>query len=209
MDIPDTRKEFLYRDFDAVFRYRIAFSNMRLAALGATLALFGALISTSPASAILEIAGRLLAIELVVFAAIRILAALNRGIQVFGNHIAWIEKELGQRGFSTYWKRFLSRNSLDSGSHAFLVATRALNIGAFGYVCAGLVPTLTKIRMLGTGYGYAIGIGVPAILAVWNEVHIRRRLDPRGFANKLAESLDRARSESFPVVQRHDQHEGS
>jgi hypothetical protein len=198
LDLPPSRRDFLYKDFDAVFRYRIAFSNMRLVALGAAVTLFGALVSTKP-TVLLAMVGQLLAIELVSFTGIRIIASLNRGIAVFANHLAWVEKQLGQRGFSTYWSRHLSIKSDDSGSHAFLVATRSLNIGTFVYVCAGLVPLLQGF--LDLKYAYSIGIGAPAVLAGWNEFHIRRRLDPCGFVAELAQALDRARSESFPLVE--------
>lgn len=199
--ISDARREFLYRDFDNVFSYRIAFSNLRLAALGLIFSFFGILISTTSSTLLLDRFGKLIAIELVVFSGIRVIAAISRAAAAFAKHIAWIEKELGQPGFSTYWTRHIAKYPFDTATYGFVIATRALNIGAFAFVSTGLTQVLIDLQAISMKYCYVVGFACPLALAIWNEIYIRTKLDPRGYIQKLEARLDQARSDTYPLIQ--------
>ena len=94
------RRQFLLKDFSAIFEYRISFSTMRLGVLGVSLTILGLVISLGTSTQFPAVLGVYIIILVILFASIRIIAAINRGIFVFSNHIKWIEKELGEVGFS-------------------------------------------------------------------------------------------------------------
>ena len=124
----------LIKEYENIHKSLINNSNMRLGALGASLTLLGLVISFASNVKFPEILGVYIILIVVVFACIRIIAAVNRTIFVFANHIKWVEKELGIMGFSTYWGNYLKKNIKDSGSYAFIVASRVINFSISVYI---------------------------------------------------------------------------
>lgn len=190
------RREFLLMDFDAIFGYRISFSAMRLGALGACLTILGLVVSLGKDTQFTALLGYYTIMLIVVFASIRIIAAINRGIFVFSNHIKWIEKELGEVGFSTYWGNYLRRNVKDSGSYAFVVASRVINFAISAYVILGAwTGVAIEDEVISRSIISAIVTVVSIVMFFWNEYHIHKELDPRGFLDRISKGLDEARAE--------------
>lgn len=192
------KREFLLKDFDAIFGYRISFSAMRLGALGASLTILGLVVSLGKGTQFPAVLGVYTIMLIVVFASIRIIAAINRGIFVFSNHIKWIEKELGEVGFSTYWGNYLRHNVKDSGSYAFVVASRVINFAISTYVILGAWTTIAiEAEVVLRSILSAIVTIVSIFMFFWNEYHIHKELDPRGFMDRISKGLNEARAEAL------------
>jgi len=189
------KREFLLKDFDTVFQYRMSYSTMRLGALGASLTILGLVVSFTSNTKYPLVLGIYLIMLMVVFATIQIIGAITRGIYVFGNHISWIEKELGVVGFSTYWGNYLKHNSKDSGSFAFVVATRVINLAISIYVVLGIVDYITIGIISAWQIVSWFVIGLTIFMLFLNEYSIQQGLDPRNFQKRIAAELNKAREE--------------
>lgn len=188
------KREFLLKDFETVFQYRISYSTMRLGALGASLTIIGLVVSFAANTSFPVLLGIYLIMLMVVFATIQIIGAINRAIYVFGNHISWIEKELGVMGFSTYWGNYLKRNAKDSGSFAFAVAARVINITISIYVILGVSSNINGTYEVWQIVSWFI-IALSTFALFLNEYNIRQGLDPKYFQKRIATELAKAREE--------------
>lgn len=186
MSTPEEKRDFLLKDFSAISSIRMSYASMRLAALGTVLTLIGGIIAFSKNILYPDIFGIYAVLLLVVFTGIRIISAHNRAIYVFINYLKWVEEEIGEIGFASQWSRYIRFNQRDSGSYAFVVATRAMNFVTTFFI------GFDSILKLPANIAVALVVILIAI-SMWNEVYIRRQLDPKGFVNRISKELTRAR----------------
>jgi hypothetical protein len=107
---------------------------MRLVALGTVLTVISGIVTFSKGTLYPDIIGIYAILLLIVFTGIRIISIHNRAIYVFISYLKWIEEELGESGFASQWSRYIQSNQRDGGSHAFVVATQAMNFVISFYV---------------------------------------------------------------------------
>lgn len=195
--MPVTKEaEFWLKDFEKIHDFRKSFAEMRMAALGATLTILGLVASLGKSTDLPSAVAHCSILLLIVFTGIRIIAALNRGMVVFAEHLRWLEERIGVVGLASYWGSFVSANVHNSGSYAFIIAARALNVVVTIYsifqAISLAVPTTPADIWLLSG----VGLG-SATMLVWNELTIRRELDPRGFSPRVAAAMKDARDEAL------------
>ncbi|XGV99582.1 MAG: hypothetical protein ACAF41_11670 [Leptolyngbya sp. BL-A-14] len=186
MSTPEEKRDFLLKDFSAISSIRISYASMRLAALGTVLTLIGGIIAFSKNIAYPDIFGIYIVLLLIVFTGIRIISVHNRAIYVFLSYLKWVEEEIGEIGFSSQWSRYIRFNQRDSGSYAFVVATRAMNFATTFYI------VFDSSLKLPANIAVVV-VSILIAICVWNEVYIRRQLDPKGFVDRISKELIRAR----------------
>ncbi len=188
------RREFLLLDYEANSALLATYVSMRLAVVGVVIPIFGYLLTLpQPRYPFAARVGTLVLILTTDFASIRILGAINRNIFARCLHLAWVEQELGQLGFFSYWDNYALRCSNDTSSYAVVVASRTVNLVATGYVAlegarmaSGIYPAWVTLVLL---------LAVSAA-GLHNEVYIKHRLRESGFLSSLAVDLQEARSEA-------------
>lgn len=133
---------------------------------------------------------------LIVFTGIRIISAINRGLYVFGEYQRSVEEELGEIGFELQWVYYIRHNQRDSGSYAFVVAGRAMNIAVTAYVIFDTVFKLSQTLSIAL-----VLVATSTAIFVWNDIHIRKHLDPKGFKDRISKEFSKAREQAI-VYQR-------
>lgn len=193
---------FLLKDFETSFTYRMSFSKLRVGILGGTLAIIGymfAQMDTLNLNIILQISTILI---LVVFASIRLISAFNRSLFALFHHARQIEKELKVVGFVTVWTKYLTKNVKDTSSRGFVISTRVLNIIVTCYISACLIEYLI-ITHSGQSMEQLIiyfAFIIVTVFFVWNEIHIRTKLDPRGHFDRMTTDLESARKKVYEEI---------
>jgi hypothetical protein len=188
MPTPEEKREFLLKDFGEISNLRNSYANMRLIALGTVLTLMSAIVAFGKGTQYPDVLGIYAVLLLIVFTGIRIISAINRGLYVFVDYLQWIEEELGVIGFTSQWNRYLRFNQRDSGSYAFVVATRALNFVTSVYVITDSGLQISKGKMVAV-----IPVFIAIAVFIWNELHIRNQLNPKGFVRRINSEWIKAR----------------
>jgi hypothetical protein len=189
MPTPEEKREFLLKDFGEISSLRNSYANMRLVALGTVLTLMSAIVAFGKGTQYPDVLGIYAVLLLMVFTGIRIISAINRGLYVFVAYLEWIEKELGVKGFTSQWNHYLDTNQRDSGSYAFVVATRAMNFVSGAYVITDSGLQLSKGKMVAV-----VPVLIAIVVFIWNELHIRNQLNPKGFVRRIKSEWVKART---------------
>ena len=188
----DSRRDFLLKDFALISNYRVVYARGRLAVLGAVLTILGLVVSFGVDAPFPSVMGIYVLLLLVVFSGIRIISALNRGLYVMGSYLRSVETEIDEVGFNTIWGQYIRYNQIDSGSMAFAIAARALNLAVAGIV---IFDVWTRHEVI-----VALGTSLAVInVVLWNEIHIRKRLNPKGFIDRIKRELNEARKACFKL----------
>lgn len=194
-------REFLLKDWEAAHRSRDSYASMRLGVVGACITILGLVFSVGKDAEYPATAGIWLVLLGVVFAGVRMLATANRTVYIFGLHMAAIESELGEIGFAACWEQHVKTHLHDTATKAFLVAARLMNSGVsllvVGFAAAGMSEVDAQGRILLAGFAVA-----SVVLLLWNEIHMRRELDPRVFLPQLEETLRSTREALIASRQR-------
>jgi hypothetical protein len=188
MPTPEEKREFLLKDFSEISNLRNNYANMRLVALGTVLTLMSAIVAFGKGTQYPDVLGIYAVLLLMVFTGVRIISAINRGLYVFVDYLQWIEEELGVIGFTSQWNRYLRFNQSDSGSYAFVVATRAMNFVTSVYVITDSGLLISQGKMIAV-----IAVLAAITLFMWNELHIRNQLNPKGFVRRINSEWIKAR----------------
>jgi hypothetical protein len=182
-------RDFLLKDWEAAHKSRESYASMRLGVLGACLTILGLVVTLGKDAEYPGIVGIWLVLLAVVFAAVRMLAAVNRTVYVFGLHMASIELELGEVGFAACWAQHVKADVRDTATAAHLVAIRLLNSGVTllvaGLASVSCVSTVDALQRWQLGMFAAVAL----LLFLWNETYIRREFDPRRFLQRIESAL--------------------
>jgi len=182
-------RDFLLKDWEAAHRSRESYASMRLGVLGACLTILGLVVTLGKDAEYPGVVGIWLVLLAVVFAAVRMLAAVNRAVYVFGLHMASIELELGEIGFAACWAQHVKADVRDTATAAHLVAIRLLNSGitllVAGLASVGSVSAVENLQRWQLGVVAMVAV----LLFIWNEIYIRREFDPRKFLLRIESAL--------------------
>lgn len=182
------------------------FSTVRFSALGAGLTLMAIFISISKdASPIKQIVNSLI-VPLLASATIRMVGSLNRGLYIFENQANWINNQLGTVGFSSVWPFYLPINSKDSGAHAFVVASRIVNLLSFLYVFINaLYFVFTEANSAFLKIANWILIIYSIILYLLSEIYIRAKMNPKKIVAEIAINMVKAREQAVTALSSSDE----
>jgi hypothetical protein len=192
---PDTHIHnlFLLQDFASTQSYRLHFSQMRMAALGGALTLMLGIVGFTQkeaGSANLALSALLL---LLTFVLIQVEGHLSRGVTVFSNHMAWIEQRLGTVGLATYLPDVIAKNPRYTGTNAFAIILRTINVVTSGYVVAHIVGCFDA-GIISTGVEIALGAAVLIIL-LYNDVQVRSNFASPKVRAEIHAAMSAARDE--------------
>lgn len=164
---------------------------MRLAALGTSLTVISGIVALGKDTVYPNVIGIYSILLLLTFSSIRIISAINRALYTFVYHLHKIEYELEEVGFASVWIRYVEINGKDSqknsANHAFLVATRAINITVTLYI---IFDSFFKLAI---NWIQILLILFALVNWVLNELHIYRLMNPTIFMKPIASGISQAK----------------
>jgi hypothetical protein len=206
----DESKDVLLEDMKCVYNFQICLTTLRHAVLGASLAAVSLIVTFAIARqhepfATVAVQFTLLGIS---FATIRITGALNRAQYVFGAYVRRIQESLGGVGFWICWSRYLRIcGHNDSITYAFASYVRYLNwfllilvIGQNSWLLSTEQHEMSQALLLSTSIIFTLA------LTLWNQWYISKRVDSRGFSEKIDAAFDKATlgaGNGLPSILRH------
>ncbi len=198
----ELHQRFLLKDYEVNSLLLGTYVSMRLAALAGSLPLLGFLLAQGGGGTteLITKASVLALMLLIASSVIRVVGAINRNIFARCIHLAWVEDQLGEFGFYSYWTSYAKRHSRDTSSFAFVIACRMINIGIVGYVIDEVFRALSPIGPIPT----AVAVGGVLMSGIFNERYIRKHLSESGFLKRMEVDLAQARrGEIRPVLVPH------
>ena len=202
-DIPN--RDFYLVDYSAASKLLKNYSNMRISAVGISLAIYGALIAI-PINEYLEYFFMPMSMSLIMVSCIRIIGTLNANVYARCIHLEWIEQQLNVVGFFSYWNNFVPNNKADAASNAYVVAANVLNYGTLLYNLLCAFRFQTKIsedvqsKLLSDVFTH-IEYSPALILCVFgiivfllNYIYIRNHMNIETLIPRIRESLSQQRA---------------
>jgi hypothetical protein len=186
------RELFLLQDFASTQSYRIHFSQMRMASLGGALTLILGIVGFAEkevSSANLALTALILLVD---FALIQVEGHLSRGIAVFSSHMAWIERQLGVVGLASYLPDVISRHPRYTGTNAFAITLRCINIAAAGYAASQIVACANAQVISRPLEGLLIAAAL--LILAYNDWNVRRSLASARVRHEVTAAMSEAQN---------------
>lgn len=189
----DGQRELLLEEFKALQGRIVNFSTLRFSALGAGLTLIAIFISISKGSTGLILLGYILIISTLGLATTRMVGAFNRGCYIFEDQAGWISETLDMPGFSRVWRHYVVYHPQDSGAHAFVIASRSLNVICMLYAVTNCVQLLVSLSDFPVIVGTWLALVYVVVVGISNEVYIQREISPKRIVPEIEEKMAQAR----------------
>jgi len=139
-------QRFYLNDYMAASELLKNYSNMRITAVGISLALYGALIAAPTQNTLFELILSAISMTLIITCCVRMIGTLNANVYARCLHLEWVEKQLQAIGFFSYWNTYAPNNAKDAASNAYKLACYILNFGMLSYVCVSAFKVFIIVK---------------------------------------------------------------
>ena len=195
-EFDQNRRSLLIEDVKCIYTFQYYITTLRSGLLAACLAVIGGIISftASVNNDPLKLATVELTIMGIAVATTLMMGALNRAQYVFGAYVDAVQQKLGQAGFWAVWGEYTrAHGDRDSISHAHAIAVRVVGYFAACYVVGWNVYSLLYLPLtLPFQVILILTLLFAVVVAIGNEVYVRRQVDTKGFQERLFKHIQEA-----------------
>ena len=129
MSLTDREFDFHLADYQSASELLKNYSNMRITAVGISLALYGAMVAVPLNDQLFELMMMPFSMALIMMCCVRMIGTLNANVYARCLHLEWVETRLQSIGFFSYWNNYAPKNKGEAASSAYVVGAYVLTLG--------------------------------------------------------------------------------